>query len=64
MECYPNQTTDPKYAAVLRIADLNPQNEMSWCMSRKELFLIGIKCALAAVLPFKPVTYEEHTHER
>ena len=33
----------------LRIADLNPEVELRWGMSRWEMFKIGCRCILAAV---------------
>ncbi len=33
---------------VLFVSDLNPQIETRWSMSRGEMFLLGLRCILAA----------------
>ena len=41
-----------RYAhGILRIEDLNPQNEMTWRMSRFEMLSLGLRCILAALSP-------------
>lgn len=50
----------------LRIADLNPERELWWRMSRWEMLLFGLRAALASIRPFRPLPspFKLETHRR
>ena len=37
---------------VLIIEDLNPQQRLTWRVSTKEMFRVGLRCIMAAVIQF------------